>query len=321
MLVDKKKLWMLIGAVALMLIIVLVVCLSSCQEKQGRLPRIGLCLRQYEEAPEYGQKLQESLTEAGYEVSIYDAGNDQTRQTEQIKTLIDEDAVLLVIEPVIGDAVEETVSILMGKNVPAVFIGNKPENALGMWNRLSYVGSMEDQLGSLQGKIILQAENRGDLNEDGQVSCLVISGPEEDVIAQNHAQDSIGALVGEGLVVDQISTSWGDWTEDSGRMRCAKALSQYGKDVEVILCGNEALTLGALEAVRSGGWQIGRDYLLAGVGAEEKLQTDSMTGTVLYDLDGLAQQVLSAAQALINMEAVEKEYYVNCRTIIGETAE
>ena len=135
---DKKKLWMLIGAVALMLIIVLVVCLSSCQEKQGRLPRIGLCLRQYEEAPEYGQKLQESLTEAGYEVSIYDAGNDQTRQTEQIKTLIDEDAVLLVIEPVIGDAVEETVSILMGKNVPAVFIGNKPENALGMWNRLSW---------------------------------------------------------------------------------------------------------------------------------------------------------------------------------------
>lgn len=318
---DKKKLWMLLFAVALVLIIVLVVCLSSCQERRGKLPQIGLCLRQYEEAPAYGKKLQETLTEAGYDVRICDAGNDQTRQTEQIKTFIDEDAVLLVIEPVIADAAEDTVNFLMEKDIPAVFIGNKSEDALGMWNRLAYVGCTEDQLGILQGKIILQAENQGDLNEDGQVSCLVISGPEEDVLAQNHAKDSVGALVEEGLVVDQISTSWGDWTEDSGRMRCAKALSQYGKDVEVILCGNEALTLGALEAVSAGGWQIGRDYLLAGVGAEEKLQTDSMTGTVLYDLDGLAQQVLSAAQALINMEAAEKEYYVNCRTIIGETAE
>ena len=316
---DKKKLWMLLLAVALVLIIVLVVCLSSCQEKQGKLPRIGLCLRQYEEAPAYGQKLQTCLTEAGYDVSIHDAGNDQTRQTEQIKTLMDEDAVLLVIEPVIADAAEETVSILMENNVPAVFIGNKPENALSMWNRLAYVGCTEDQLGSLQGKIILQAENRGDLNEDGQVSCLVISGPEEDMLAQNHAKDSVGALVDEGLVVDQISTSWGDWTEDSGRIRCAKALSQYGKDVEVILCGNEALTLGALEAVSAGGWQIGRDYLLAGVGAEEKLQSDTMTGTVLYDLDGLAQQVLSTAKALLKEEAVEQECYVNLKTEIWET--
>ena len=110
MLVDKKKLWTLLFAVALVLIIVLVVCLSSCQERRGKLPQIGLCLRQHEEDPAYGQKLQAYLTEAGYDVRICDAGNDQTRQTEQIKTLIDEDTVLLVIEPVIADAAEDTVN-------------------------------------------------------------------------------------------------------------------------------------------------------------------------------------------------------------------
>lgn len=308
---NKKKGLLLIVALALILILVLVLCLSSCEEKQEKLPQIGLCLRQYEEAPEYGELLKDRLTEAGYEVRIADAKNDQTRQTEQVAALLEEGVVLLVIEPVIGDAAEDTVSLLMEKNIPAVFIGNNPEKALEKWDRLSFVGCAEDQIGQLQGEIILQDPNRGDLNEDGQVSCLVISGPEDDISAKTQAEDCVDALVQEGLIVDQIDTSWGDWTTESGRARCAKALSQYGKDIEVILCGNEAITLGALEAVNAGGWQIGRDYLLAGVGAEEQLQSDTMTGTVVCDLEGMAQQVLSAAQGLINGDAVEKEYYVN----------
>ena len=317
--VDKKKLWLLLVALALILVLVLVLCVTSCEDKKGKLPQVGLCLRQYEADSEYGRLLEKCLTEAGYQVRVQDAMNDQTRQTEQIKALLDEGVVLLVIEPVIAEAAEDTVSLLMKENVPAVFVGNKPEKAMGMWNRLSFVGSAEDQLGQLQGGIILQVDNRGDLNEDGQVSCLVISGPEDDTKAKSQAEGCINVLVTEGLLVEQIQTSWGDWTGESGRLRCAKALSQYGKDIEVIFCGNEEITLGALDAVRSGGWQIGRDYYLAGVGAVEKLHTDYMTGTVVYDLEKMAQQVLSTGKALINGETVEREYYVNLYVLTAET--
>lgn len=317
---NKKKLWLLAGALALILVVVLAVVLGRTpgEEQPDKLPRIGLCLRQYEEAPEYGQLLEKAFTEAGFGVKILDAKNDQTRQTEQVADLLKEGVILLVIEPVIADAAADTAKLLMENNIPAVFIGNKPESALEIWNRLSFVGNAEDQIGQLQGEIILQTQNRGDLNEDGQVSCLVISGPEEDGAAQRQAKDSLDALVKEGLIVDQIDTSWGEWTAESGRMRCAKALSQFGKDIEVIVCGNEEITLGALEAIESGGWQVGRDYYLVGVGAEEKLLTDEITGTVAYDLEKTAQQVLSVAQKHMNGETADKEYYANLEKVTAE---
>lgn len=317
---DKKKLWMLIGALALAVVLVLILVsgFGSDGKEKENLPQIGLCLRQYEEDPTYGQLLEKTFTEAGFRVTVLDAKNDQTRQTEQVNDLMNAGAVLLVIEPVIADAAEDTVGLLMEKNVPAVFIGNKQPTALETWNRLSFVGSAREQVGSLQAQVILQSENRGDLNEDGQISCLVISGPEDDVVAKAQAEGCIDALVAEGLMIDQMDTSWGEWTQDSGRMRCAKALSQFGKDIEVIVCGSEEITRGAVEAVQTGGWQIGRDYYLVGVGAEENLQTGHMTGTVTYDLEKRAQQVLSAAQGLMNGEAVEKEYYVNPRAVMAE---
>lgn len=322
---DKKKRLLLIIALALILVLVLAVVLAVVlrrapgEEQREKLPQVGLCLRQYEADPQYGQILETTLTAAGFDVTVLDAKDDQSRQTEQIRDLLNEGIQLLVIEPVIADAADDTVSLLMEKNVPAVFIGNRPETALEKWSRISFVGNDETGIGSLQGQIILQLEDRGDLNGDGQVSCLVISGPEDDARAKLQAEGCIDALVGEGLIIDQIDTSWGEWTAESGRIRCAKALSQYGKDIEVIFCGNEEITLGALEAVETGGWQIGRDYCLVGVGAEENLQTDHMTGTVAYDLETAAQQVLSVAQALIKAEAVEQEYYVSPKTMTEET--
>ena len=318
---DKKKLWLLLGAVALILAVILAVVLQKepAQEQEvKKLPQIGLCLRRYEEDPAYGKLLEEKFQQAGFRVTVLDAKNDQTRQTAQIQDILKEEPVLLVIEPVISAATEATVKLLKEKNIPAVFIGSKPE-ALSGWERLSFVGSAEDQLGALQSSIILQTENRGDLNEDGQVSCLVLTGPEDDIQAIAHAQSSIDALVQEGLLVEQTEISWGDRSAESGKARCAKALSQYGKDIDVILCGGEDITLGALEAVKDGGWQIGRDYLLIGVGAEEAVQTEHMTGTVFDDLSQMAQQVLLTAQALMKGEGVEQEHYVNLKVLTAET--
>lgn len=324
MAVDKKKLWMLIGgalALALVLVLALVRCAAPEDVTDKKKPTIGMCLRQCEENPQYSQLLQEKFTQAGYAVSICDGKNDQIRQIEQITTLLNEDVRLLVIEPVITDAMEEVIPLLMSKNIPAVFIEHKPEAALEMWNRLSFVTGAKEQLGALQGQLVLELENQGDLNEDGQVSCLLLSGPEDDTRAKMQAETAIQALVEKGLTVEQIDMGWGEWTQASGHARCAKALAQYGKDMDVIICGDEAITLGALEAISAGGWQVGRDYWLIGAGAEEKIQTDHMTATVVLDMDAVAQQVASTALGLMNGETVEKEYYVNLKTIVEADGE
>lgn len=318
---GKKKLWLISGAAALVLILGVILALilgpDPKPEEVQSLPKIGLCLRQFEQEPVDGQLLKEQLIQAGYSVTVRDAKNDQSRQTQQIADLLEEGIGLLVIEPVIADAAGETVSLLMEKNVPAVFVNYKPEEAvLQKWSKLSFVGSAEDQLGALQAKILLQTEKQGDLNEDGQISCLIISGPEDDAAAKRQSESFLNTLAQEGLLVQQVDTGWGEWTTDSGRIRCAKALSQHGRDIDVIVCGDGNTTLGALEALSGGGWQAGRDYYVIGADTQEG---EHITGTVLRDGNEIARKVLAQVQLLQTEGTAGEQSYVNLISVTEET--
>jgi methyl-galactoside transport system substrate-binding protein len=323
---KNKQLSLLILSLALILVLVLTVCLVSCQNKQKHAPKVGLCFRQCDASAEYCRQIRQTLDEAGYQVSVADAMNDQSRQTEQIQKFIQDGCALLVIEPVMVSTSEQLVDQVMDAQIPTVFVNYEPEAAaLDRWERLSYVGCQENTRGTMQGSLILQTPNGGDLNGDGTVSCLVISGPEDERIARLQASGCVGALTDAQLTVTTVATLWGDWTLESGRKCCANALSQYGRDIEVIFCGNDAIALGAQAAISSGGWTVGKDYYLAGIGGTEQalqaIQTGNMTGTVVEDHQSQAQQLLTVAQTLLAGETAEKRYYVNCLPVTQENAE
>lgn len=323
---KNQKLSLLILALALLLVLVLVVCLVSCQHAQNNAPKVGLCFRQCDANAEYCRLVRETLNQAGYHVKVVDAMNDQSRQTEQIGKLIQDNYDFLVVEPVMVSTSQQLAAQITEAQIPAVFVNYEPDGAaLEQWDKLCYVGCLKDQHGSLQGDLILQTKHKGDINGDGTVSCLVLSGPEDDILAQLQAAGCIDTLADAHLSVSQVCTLWGDWTLESGRKRCADALAQYGRDIEVIFCGNDAIALGALEAIRAGGWKVGADYYLTGIGGtEQALQAilmGNMTGTVMEDPKAQAQQILSVAQALLSDQGVEKRYYVNCTVVTQENAE
>lgn len=323
---KNQKLPLLMLALALILVLVLVACLVSCQNEKQNAPKVGLCFRQCDANSEYCRLVQTTLTQAGYRVGVADAVNDQSRQTQQIDGFIQDGYDLLVVEPVMVSTSEQLVAQVKQAQIPVVFVNYEPEgDALQRWDKLSYVGCQEDRHGRAQGELILRTANGGDVNGDGTVSCLVISGPEDDRLAQLQAAGCVGVLTGEDRAVSLVGTVWGDWTQDRGRKLCADALAQYGKDIEVIFCGNDAMAMGALEAVRSGGWRVGEDFYLVGIdgteGALQAIQMGDMTGTVAEDLHAQAQQVMAVAQAMLAGEAVEKQYYVNCAVVTQENVE
>lgn len=323
---KNKQLSLLLLALAVILVLALVVGLVSCQNEKENAPKVGLCFRRCDANAEYCRLVQETLTQAGYRVSVADALNDQSRQTQQIDGFIQDGYDLLVVEPVMVSTSEQLVAQVKQAQIPVVFVNYEPEgDALEQWDKLSYVGCQEDRHGRSQGELILQTANGGDINGDGTVSCLVISGPEDDMIAQLQAAGCVGVLTGEDRPVSLVATLWGDWTQDSGRKLCADALARYGKDIEVIFCGNDAMAMGTLEAVRSGGWRVGEDFYLVGIDGTEfalqAIQMGNMTGTVAEDLNAQAQQVLAVAQGMLAGETVEKRYYVSCAIVTQENVE
>ena len=94
----------------------------------------------------------------------------------------------------------------------------------------------------------------------------------------------------------------------------ANALGQYGDKVEVVFCNNDAMALGALQAIQSAGRTVGTDIYLVGVDALSEALEDvlagTMTGTVFNDH---FSQSHSAADAAINyLSGAGNEHYIGC---------
>ncbi|MFR5913871.1 MAG: substrate-binding domain-containing protein [Blautia wexlerae] len=64
-------------------------------------------------------------------------------------------------------------------------------------------------------------------------------------------------------LIDQV----GNWDQATAQQLVANALGQYGDDVEVVFCNNDAMALGALQSIEAAGRTVGDDIYLVGVDA------------------------------------------------------
>ena len=65
---------------------------------------------------------------------------------------------------------------------------------------------------------------------------------------------------------------------DKGQEITANALSQYGDKIDVVFCNNDAMALGALQAIEAAGRKVNEDIYLVGV--------DALTEAVQNVIDG-----------------------------------
>ena len=143
---------------------------------------------------------------------------------------------------------------------------------------------------------------------------LMVEGDPENVDAQYRTEYSVKALTDEGLEVECLSDQVGNWQQDQAQQIVANALGQYGGKVEVVFCNNDAMALGALQAIQSAGRTVGTDIFLVGVDALSEALEDvvagTMTGTVFNDHFSQSHGAADAAINFINGET--NEYYIGC---------
>ena len=142
--------------------------------------KVGVCIYKFDDAfmTTYRNALQEILEGKGYEVTIVDGNNDQAKQNEQINTFITQGVDALIINPVMTSAADQIISTVKDADVPTVLINREPTaDQMSAYDKLVYVGCDAAQSGTFQGELILDTENKGDINGDGTVNaddCTII---------------------------------------------------------------------------------------------------------------------------------------------------
>ena len=287
--------------------------------------KVGVCIYQFSDnfMTLFRTELEDYLVKLGFSkenITIQDGQNDQATQSNQIDAFIADGVDVLIINPVNTSSAETITDKVVDAGIPLVYINREPGEdeearwAENNWN-VTYVGCDARQSGTFQGEIIADLGlDAIDKNGNGKIDYVMIEGDPENVDAKYRTEFSIKALEDAGLEVNCLDDQVGNWDQATAQQLVANSLSQYGDDVEVVFCNNDAMAMGALQAIQSAGRTVGTDIYLVGVDAlSEALESviaGTMTGTVFNDH---FSQSHSAADAAINyLTGAGNEHYIGC---------
>ena len=309
---KNKKLAIIIAAAAVVLVavVVLLICLSNTSS------RIGIFLDDLssDRKKGYVDALQETLEKQGYEVQVFDAGNDQSKQNRQLQKLLEEKCAGLIVCPVMPDATAQLVQTAKDQGTPVVFLERQPaKEILELWDGVGYVGCDTSQPGKMQAELILKMPNGCDVNDDGVLSYVLLQDAAECTDTQLCTEGVRQGLAAATKVTEMYADAVGN-TQEAAMQTCKKLLANYGKDIELIICTNDTLALGAVKAIQDGGRTVGKDIFLVGAKGDAKalakIASEEMSATVLCN----TKVQLQRAAALL-LQLIRKEDAVKCQYI------
>ena len=266
----------------------------------------------------YRTELERYLTEElGFKkenITIQDGKGDQAEQTNQIQNFIASGVDVMILNLVQASSAPQVTDMCKDAGIPVVYINREPDTAEeDRWASdgisATYVGADARQSGTYQGEEIVETANKGDINGDGKVSYIMVQGDPENVDAQYRTEYSIKALTDAGVEVEELLLQRGDWDQAKGQQIVQDALTQFGDKIEVVFCNNDAMALGALQAIDAAGRKVNEDIYLVGVDALTEAVQDitegKMTGTVFNDYMGQAKTAADMAVKFLNGETVD----------------
>lgn len=287
--------------------------------------KVGVCIYQFNDnfMTLFRTELENYLVEQGFSkenINIVDGANDQATQSGQIDNFIAEGVDVLIINPVNSSSAATITDKVVDAGIPLVYINREPDASEEArweengWN-VTYVGCDARQSGTMQGELIVDlGMDKVDLNGDGKIQYTMVQGDPENVDAQYRTEFSVKALTDAGWEVECLDDQVGNWDQTKGQEITANALGQHGEKVEVVFCNNDAMALGALQAIDAAGRTVGEDIFLVGVDALaealENVIAGKMTGTVFND--HFAQSHSAADAAIKFVKGETNEYYIGC---------
>ncbi|MBT9777557.1 substrate-binding domain-containing protein [Clostridium sp. MCC353] len=303
---------------------------GSTKEAPGPQLKIGVCIYNFDDKfmSQYRDEIEKYLSEVyNAEVLTVNGRGSQEEQNRQIDQFLEQGYDGLIVNVIQADQAEELVNKCSGAQVPVVFINRAPkEEEIRRWKdeniAASYVGTDARQSGTYQGEIILETPNKGDFNGDGKISYVMITGADDNLDAEYRTEYSIKALEDAGIKTKCLTKRSGSWNQKEGYQLVSNALFQYGREIEVVFCNNDAMANGARSAILEAGRTVGDDICLVGVDALRDtvgyVEEGTVTGTVFNDYATQAHTAADAVVKMIRGEKTDKEYTVDYIKVVGD---
>ena len=220
------------------------------------------------------------------EVTAIDSQNSVATEKEQIEAVLEKGVKAFAINLVDASAADGIINLLKEKNIPVVFYNRKPsDEAIASYDKLYYVGIDPNAQGIAQGELIekLWKENPDlDLNKDGVIQYVMLTGEPGHPDAVARTKYSISTLNDHGIKTEELHKDTAMWDTATAKDKMDAWLSgPNGSKIEVVICNNDGMALGAIESMKAAGKVLPTFGVDALPEALVKIEAGEMAGTVL----------------------------------------
>ena len=248
-------------------------------------------------------------------VSTKSGNDDQQEQNEKVEEMIDAGCDVLCINLVDRTAPSRIVRMARNEDIPVIFFNREPvREDLMQWEKLYYVGCDAEQSGIMQGEIAeeyIKSHPEVDKNQDGKIQYVLLEGEAGHQDAISRTEYSVKTLMKNDVILEKLSYQLADWNRGQAENRMNRLISQYGKEIELVISNNDEMALGAVEAYRTVGYAREDWPVIFGIdGLEEALEAvkaGEMQGSILNDRVDQAKEMAKMAVKLFEGEDFDQE--------------
>lgn len=302
-----------------------VLSMAAATSAQASDVLIGSCIYKFDDTFMTGVRnnMEKAATDVGAEIELVDSQNRQPMQNDQVDTFITKGVNALIINPVDRSAAGPLADKAKAADLPIVFINREPDKAiLDGWEKAYYVGAKAEESGTIGGQLIAEyfkAHPEADKNGDGKLQYILIKGEQGHQDATLRSEYCVKAMLDAGLEIEEIGSDNANWDKVQGHDKMKNFITALGVDaIEAVLANNDDMALGAVEALKSEGYNLGTDgkdpskfIPVVGVDATapalQAISKGQMLGTSLNDAKNQGTAAVLIANKIAQGQEVTKD--------------
>ena len=268
----------------------------------GETIKIGVLMKTMSDtySNKLGEAIQAYATETYSEAELYlmDGQADVAKQISQAEDLIAKQVDVIILNPQDADGSAQVLDLAADAGIPVIEVNTETTRT----DYVSFVGSDDRQAGEIMGNFVMEQLGA----EGGQYAVLEGEmGQSAQLLRYEGLENTI--LANEAF--ECVATLSANWSRDEAMATTEDWLGKYA-DLKAIICENDDMSMGALQAAESQDREliiIGTDAIPDALAA---VKDGRLSGTVLQDANAQASTSVDVAVKVAKGETVEARYDV-----------
>ncbi|WP_154826617.1 galactose ABC transporter substrate-binding protein [Clostridium butyricum] len=243
---------------------------------------------------------------------FYDGEEKQSIQNSQLEQILKEGTDLILLNIVDIDSAELVINRIKMSNIPVILFNREPISleSIKSYGKALFIGADGAEAGRIQGKIINEAwkyKEKFDKNNDDVFQYIFIKGEKDNIETQLRSKYVIMSLNEYDINTLEVASEYCNWDKDYAKLVVKSLFLRYGNVIEGIICNNDEMAQGSIEALHEFGYNMGNlnnnNVIVVGIdGLDEALELikkKEMTGTVVQNIDEMAKALYLVGNNLV----------------------